>query len=203
MIVKFEKFDVSPLAFEEVRLSPKDCVLLPRVESGECPLFQLPFLVTYGVPKQSKFFPTDKDRLFVQIVLEGEVLKQFEALDEVLGSDAMKTDLFGFNSGGSYQYQPIVKDALRGKCMKVKLQTSHETGNITTIVDSDGVTFEDFETLQGFEKHVPYNSTVKTIIKFVKIWNINKKYGATFKLVRIGVEQKAQTTEIKTVCFVD
>ena len=51
----------------------RDSVLLPRVGSGECPLFQLPYLVTLGVPKQGKLFPTDKDRLFVQLVLEGEV----------------------------------------------------------------------------------------------------------------------------------
>jgi hypothetical protein len=203
MVSKFEKFDVSSLGFEEVRLSPKDCVLLPRVESGECPLFQLPFLVTYGVPKQSKFFPTDKDRLFVQIVLEGDVLKQFKAMDESLGSEVMRNQLFGFNTGPNYQYQPIIKEGPRGNHMKVKLQTNHETGNITTIVDSDGVTFEDFETLQGFEKHVPCNSTVKTILKMVKLWNINKKYGATFKLVRIGVQTKAPEPETKTIDFVD
>ena len=203
MIVKFEKFDVSSLAFEEVRLSPKDCVLLPRVESGECPLFQLPFLTTFGVPRQSKFFPTDKDRLFVQIVLEGDVLKQFKAMDEILGSEVMKNQLLGFNTGPSYQYQPIVKDGPQGIYLKVKLQTSHETGNITTIVDSDGVSFADFETLQGFQKHVPYNSTVKTILKLVKLWNINKTYGATFKLVRIGVQTKAPEPETKTIDFVD
>jgi len=70
-------------------------------------------------------------------------------------------------------------------------------------VDSDGVSFTDFETLQGFQKHVPYNSTVKTILKLVKIWNINKKYGATFKLVRMGVQTKAPEPETKTVDFVD
>ena len=203
MIVKFEKFDVSSLAFEEVRLSPKDCVLLPRVESGECPLFQLPFLTTFGVPRQSKFFPTDKDRLFIQLVLQGDVLKQFKAMDEILGSEVMKHQLFGFNTGPSYQYNPIVKDGPQGIYLKVKLQTSHETGNITTIVDSDGVSFADFETLQGFQNHVPYNSTVKTILKLVKLWNINKKYGATFKLVRIGVQTKAPEPETKTIDFVD
>jgi len=128
MIVKFEKFDVSSLVFEEVRLSPKDCVLLPRVESGECPLLQLPFLTTFGVPRQSKFFPTDKDRLFVQLVLAGDVLKQFKAMDEILGSEVMRNQLFGFNTGPSYQYQPIVKDGPQGIYLKVKLQTSHETG---------------------------------------------------------------------------
>jgi hypothetical protein len=199
MVEKFEKFELAGLSFEAVRVSSTDTVLMPK----ECPLFQLPFLVTYGVPKKSKFFPTDKDRLFVPMVLGGEVWEMFKTLDEKLGSEEMKTELFGFNSGGGFQYAPIVKEGPKGAYMKVKLQTSHETGNITTIVDSDGVTFEDFETLQGFEKHVPYNSKVKTIIKLVKIWTINKKYGATFKLVRIGVEQKAPETEIKTVCFVD
>ena len=203
MVIKFEEFDVSALSFEQVKVSPKDTVLLPRVDSGECPLFQLPWLVTFGVPKQSKFFETDKDRLFVQIVLEGDVLEKFRALDEILWAEQMKTDLFGFNSGPSYQYQPIVKEGPKGEYMKIKLQTNRETGNITSTVVSEGIFFQDFITLQGFEKHVPYKSTVRTIIKLVKIWSVNKKYGATFKLVRIGVQAKEPETETKVIDFVD
>jgi hypothetical protein len=135
--------------------------------------------------------------------LGGEVLEVFKTIDEKLGSEEMKTELFGFNSGGGFQYAPIVKEGPKGAYMKVKLQTNHENGNITTVVDSDGVTFEDFETLQGFQKHVPYNSTVKTILKRVKLWNINKRYGATSKLVRIGVQTKAPEPETKTIDFVD
>ena len=200
MIIKFEKFEVSSLSFEQVKVSPKDTVLLPRVDSGECPLFQLPCLVTWGVPKQSKFFATDKDRLFIQIVLEGEVLEKFRALDELLWGQQMQHDLFG---SGGFEYQPIVKEGPKGEHIKVKLQTDHETGNITTFVVSEGVVYEDFKTLQGFEKHVPYKSTVRTIIKLVKIWSVNKKYGATFKLVRIGVQAKEPETETKVVDFID
>ena len=205
MVIKFEQFDVSSLGFEQVKVSPKDTVLLPRVQSGECPLFQLPWCVSFGVPRQSKFFPTDKDRLFIQVALEGDVLKQFQTLADLLGSETMRNELFGFNTGPSYQYQPVVKQGPKGEHMKLKLQTNHETGSITTTVVSNGEVFEGFETLQGFEKQVPYNSTVRTIIKLVKLWSINKKYGATFKLVRIGVQPKepATETETKPVDFVD
>ena len=53
MVIKFEQFDVSSLGFEQVKVSPKDTVLLPRVQSGECPLFQLLWCVSFGVPKLS------------------------------------------------------------------------------------------------------------------------------------------------------
>ena len=186
MVSKFEKFDVSSLSFEEVQVSLRDSVLLPRVGSGECPLFQLPYLVTLGVPKQGKFFPTDKDRLFVQLVLEGDVLGNFRALDEFLGSEAFKLKLFGAQ-GASYEYSPIVKQGPRGEHMKIKLQTNRENGKITTAICTTDGDLDDVETLQGFEKRVPYNSNIRTIIKLVKVWTINKKYGATFKLVRAGV----------------
>ena len=186
MVSKFEKFDVSSLSFEEVQVSLRDSVLLPRVGSGECPLFQLPYLVTLGVPKQGKFFPTDKDRLFVQLVLEGDVLHNFKLLDELLWSEAFKTKLFGAQ-GGTYEYSPIVKQGPRGEHMKIKLQTNHESDKITTKVCTVDGDFDDVETLQGFENRVPYKSTIRTIIKLVKVWTVNKKYGVTFKLVRAGV----------------
>ena len=71
--------------------------------------------------------------------------------------------------------------------MKIKLQTNHENGKLTTKVCTTDGDFDDVDTLQGFEKRVPYNSTIRTIIKLVKVWTINKKYGVTFKLVRAGV----------------
>ena len=176
MVSKFEKFDVLSLSFEEVQVSLRDSVLLPRVGSGECPLFQLPYLVTLGVSKLGKFFPTEKDRLFVQLVLEGEVLGNFKALDEFLGSEAFKLKLFGAQ-GASYEYSPIVKQGPRGEHMKIKLQTNHENGKISTKVCTTEGDFDDVDTLQGFEKRVPYNSTIRTIIKLVKAWTINKNTG--------------------------
>ena len=164
MVSKFEKFDVLSLSFEEVQVSLRDSVLLPRVGSGECPLFQLPYLVTLGVPKQGKFFPTEKDRLFVQLVLEGEVLGNSKALDEFLGSEAFKLKLFGAQ-GASYEYSPIVKQGPKGEHMKIKLQTNHETGSITTTERSNYLLFFYYQFLVQNKKRLKMVSS--RLIKMV------------------------------------
>ena len=136
MVVKFEEFDISSLSFEKVQLDKKD-VYLPRVNSGDCPLFQLPVLNCHGTPTPGPFFPTDKDRMFIQLVLEGEVLEQFRRLDEFLGSQQVQQNLFGSDG---FEYQPIVKPSKRGSLLKVKLLSDHTTGDIMTITDSPSET---------------------------------------------------------------
>ena len=203
MVVKFIEFDVSSLRFEQVNVSPKDSILLPRVGSGECPYFQLPWLSCFGVPKQSKYFPTDKDRLFVQIPLEGKLLDQFKALDKIMSSEVMKMKMFGFNTGDNHQYQPLVKESARGEFMKVKLLTNYETGNIETGVIVNDADVGDIGSLLEFEKHVHYNSKVRMIVKFVKVWVVNKKFGITVKAVRIGVEETSEPRTNNQIDFID
>ena len=41
--------------------------------------------------------------------------------------------------------------------------------------------------VDDFALAVPLNSEVICIIKFVKVWVVNKKYGLTIKLVRVNV----------------
>ena len=203
MVLKFTEFNVESLSFEQVKVSPNNFLLLPRVNSGECPLFQLPWLVTFGCPKPSKYFPTDKDRLFVQIPLVGELLDNFKALDKLMSSEVMKMRLFGFNTGDDHQYQPIVKVSTRGEYMKVKLVTNFETGNIETCVIVNDADVGSFESLMEFEKHVHYNSKVRMIVKLVKVWVINKKFGVTFRAVRIGVEETSETETTNHIDFID
>ena len=177
MIEKFLQFNCSTLGWKKVNVSRGEAVILPTVDSGECPFFQLPSvsLSFYGIPKQSKFYPAIKDRLFIQLPVQGELLDTFKELDEIMNSECMKTGLFGDNSG--HQYTPIVKIGSRGEFVKIKLETDYETGDIETCLVKNGVVISGTETLPEFEQHIPNNSDVRTIMKLVRVWQLNKTFG--------------------------
>ena len=80
MIKHFQQIDFSTLSFEKVQVSSSESVILPRVDSKDCPFLQLPWveLAYYGIPKASKYFPTDKGRTFIQIPIHGELLQKFK-----------------------------------------------------------------------------------------------------------------------------
>ena len=202
MIAKFKQFDTSTLEFEKVNVR-SDTVILPRVLSGECPLFQLPKidLNCYGIPKQSKYYPAIKDRLFIQLPLHGELLNKMRELDNFMSSECMKSDLFGDNS--DYQYFPSVKIGSRGEYVKIKLETDYKTGDILTCLTHEGLVMSGIETLPEFEKHIPFNSKVKCIIKLVRVWQLNKKYGVTFKLLKVAVDlPKHETIDLEALDFI-
>jgi hypothetical protein len=203
MIAKFKQFDTSTLEFEKVNVR-SDTVILPRVLSGECPLFQLPKidLNCYGIPKQSKYYPAIKDRLFIQLPLHGELLNKMRELDNFMSSECMKSDLFGDNS--DYQYFPSVKIGSRGEYVKIKLETDYKTGDIETCLVKNGVVMSGTESLPEFEQQIPYNSKVKAIIKLVRVWQINNKYGVTFKLQKVSVEhQELEPVNLEALQFID
>jgi hypothetical protein len=204
MIKHFQQFEVSTLEFEKVSLG-KESVILPRVNSSDCPLFQLPSveLTCYGMPKPSKYFPTDKDRMFIQIPIQGELLDKFKELDEHMNSMNSRVRLAS-QSLYNHTYQPIIKEGIRGPYIKLKLQTDYETGNIETIILKDGEIMTDTETMIGFEKHIKLKSSLKTIIKLSKVWAMNKKYGLTFKLIRVAVDEpKQETINLNSLDFLD
>jgi hypothetical protein len=195
MAIKLEVFEVSNLKFEEVKLSSNKSLRLPRYNGGNVPDIKLPSVVITqnGVPRISKYFPTDKDRMFLQLPLEGDLLQRFRALDHHLSTNEFKQRLF---KSEDYSYSPLVKNGVKGEYIKLKLQTDFETGDIETMVwksrkNEDGSTSRDgnpfvCSTLDEFSNVVRVGSTVLCIIKFVKIWMINKQYGLTVKLMKVN-----------------
>ena len=198
MIRHFEQFQVSTLEFEKINVSRGDSVILPRVDCKDCPFFQFPWLelAHYGIPKASKFFPTDKDRSFIQIPIQGELLAKFRELDNYLSSDEFKTKVATQSLGPFFlqnqTYSPIIKEGKYGEYIKVKLNTNYNTGEIETLIVKNGETMSDTETLQEFEKHIKRKSNIKTMLKLSKLWQMNKRYGITFKLIRIAVDEKVE-----------
>ena len=195
--IKLKDLEVSNLTFEEVKI--KNGILrLPRIDDKDIPQIIIPriYLNTHGVPKLGKYFKTDKDRMFLQLPLEGDVLKQFELIDYCLSTNEMKQKLFK-EPGNSYEYSPIVKQGTRGPYMKVKLECEYETGNIETIVWqsqklSDGTIQTndsplEIDDLDDFASAFPMGSSVVCAVRFVKLWCVDKKYGLTMKLVKANV----------------
>ena len=150
----------------------------------------------YGIPKASKFFPTDKDRSFIQIPIQGELLAKFRELDNYLSSDEFKSKVATQSLGPFFlqnqTYSPIIKEGKYGEYIKVKLNTNYNTGEIETLIVKNGETMSDTETLQEFEKHIKRKSNIKTMLKLSKLWQMNKKNGITFKLIRIAVDEKVE-----------
>ena len=74
MALKLEDLEVSSLKFEEVKLSMNKSVMLPKYKGENVPNIRLPNVVItqFGVPRIGKFFPTDKDRMFLQLPIEGD-----------------------------------------------------------------------------------------------------------------------------------
>jgi len=198
MTVKFGEFDVSALSFEEVQLSKNKTVLLPKYDGVDCPKLRLPEieLTHYGVPKISQYFKTDKDRCFLQLPVSGDLAESFTAFDKFLGSNEMKHRLFK-QPGDIYTYSPLLKSGSRGSYVKLKLETDYETDEIETFVfcshRSDNGKIQrdpapmDVTSVDSFASVVVLNSTVVCVIRIVKIWVIDKRYGVTIKLVRINV----------------
>ena len=114
-------------------------------------------------------------------------------LDAHLANNEFKQKLFKSND---YVYSPLVKNGMKGNYIKLKLQTDHETGDIETMVwrshkHEDGRIEREsspviISTLDEFSSVVGLGSTVLCIVKFVKIWMINRQYGLTMKLVKVN-----------------
>jgi hypothetical protein len=185
--VKFEKLDVSKLVFEEVTLPNKKTILLPRIDGKEIPNIILPRieLTHYGIPKLGQFYKTDQDRMFIKLPIEGELLERFALVDHYL------------EKNGLGEYSPLVKYGSLGPYVKIKLETDYQTGQIETIFwesekHSDGVITRHpeplgFENLDDLASMVCRGASIVGVIRFVKLWCVNKKYGLTIKLVKANV----------------
>lgn len=194
MIQLFERFNTQELEFNKVSLGTES-VILPT----DCPYLQLPWieLQCYGIPKISKYFPTNKDRMFIQIPIQNELLEKFEELDRHMNSK--QTDIFGHQL---FTYLPLVKEGNRGKYIKVKLQTNFDSGDIETIIVQNGETIFAKELVE-FEKYIKNKTKIKTIFKISKVWLMNKKFGITLKLIKIAVEEpKQETIDLDALDFI-
>ncbi len=105
--IKFEKFNVNDLRFEQVKLANKNTLILPRYNGQEVPSIILPRieLKHYGVPRLGQYFKTDKDRQFIQLPIEGETLARFELLDSYMRSNTTLMSIMN-----ATEYSPIVKN---------------------------------------------------------------------------------------------
>ena len=206
MARKFEELEVSKFTFETITLNNKS-IILPKLEGErEVPLIRWPntLLSHYGVPKVGQYFKTDSDRMFLQLPVNDELIAQLNILDEHLGNNAMKQHLFKA-PGNTYEYSPLLRYSSKGPYIKFKLEKDYESGDIETLVwhsqrwPNSGIfptlpadikhtqSLIEINSVDEFSEAVPMNSNVMCLIRFVKIWVVNKKYGLTVKLIEINV----------------
>ena len=195
--MKLEELVVSKFSIEEVTLNNKT-IILPKLEGKTLPDLKLPniSLSHYGVPKIGQYFKTDNDRMFIQLPVDENLIPHLNTLDEYLGSNTMKQQLFKA-PGNTYEYSPILKYGSKGPYIKLKLETDYATSAIETLVWHSqrltnssiyrNTTPMEINNVDDFALAVPLNSEVICVIKFVKVWVVNKKYGLTIKLVRVNV----------------
>jgi len=194
MAITFDKLQVENISFEQVKLPNNETITLPRLNTKEMPHIRLPTiqLTCYGVPKLGKFFKTDKDRQFLQLPIQQEVLARFELLDSLM---RFNTELQ--NTLHAYQYVPLVRQGSQGPYIKLKLETDYETGDIETVLfravkRADGTIQTDHidaDTMDEFAAVFPLNCSVNCEIRLVRVWTVQKTYGITLKLVRANVLQ--------------
>ena len=197
MSITLDKFHVNTIGFEQVKLPNNTTIILPRLNSKEMPRVRLPRieLTCYGVPRLGQYFKTDKDRQFIQLPITGETLAKFQLIDNLIQcNSALKEVCVGF------EYSPIVKQGKQGPYIKLKLETDHETGDITTQLwisekQADGNIETEpvsVDNMDEFASVFPLNCSVNCEIRFVSLWCINKRFGLTIKLTKANVLQPAK-----------
>jgi hypothetical protein len=74
--------------------------------------------------------------------------------------------------------------------------------DIKTKMLVNGEVATDVSTLPLFEYQLPYNSNIAMIIKLVKVWTMNKRFGLTIKAIKVSDKQPEQPKETE-VDFLD
>ena len=226
----FSAFQPAKLNFtelEENQRSKGQRIAYPRYDELDGPLLvQFPWfhIDCMGVPSVCEYYPDDSKRDFVKIPLNQDIpeVKQLtetlQALDQRLGSNAMREKLMG-DKANKYEYQPIIrvqdeqpqkKDSKYPRpsypfYMKLKLDTTYPDYKVKTPVflsepkEVNGKqtrerTKVEINTIDEMAKQV-WLSKIRPIVRPVKLWAqpANKKgasYGVTFKVVRLEVEPK-------------
>lgn len=177
-----------------------------------------------GVPSLGEFYETDKDRAFMKFPIDLEsaeitqVWDELNALDSRMSSKETREALFGAK-GKKYKYVPLCKTPdEKTPFIKFKIDLSWPDGDVKTkvyssemvnVLDEDDNQVLDDEgnpvmkrqrtdlevsTVTEFAQHVKYMSTVRLIVRPVKLWAQSSKlpepnYGIIFKLFKVEVEK--------------
>ena len=102
-----------------------------------------------------------------------------------------------FGTTNNCEYSPLVTYGAKGPYIKVKLETDFDSDAIETVVwfsekQDDGTIVRmseplEFPSLAEVATAFKFNSSVLCVIRFVKVWCINQKYGLTMTLVKANV----------------
>ena len=184
---------------EEVKIGLKaTSPIKPTYGAMNLPCLQLPWvtLSTFGVPPKGQYTKEDKQRMFIKVPIEekSDLYAQLSALDAKMKYHIIMTsnlDIFG--SGNMYEYEPLLKYSEKhGKAyIKLKLDTSYPEDEILTEVwfAGNGPKHQcQFDNIDDFALCVPFKSDIRMIVKVVKLWVINKRYGLTIKVKKIEVK---------------
>ena len=212
MTIKISDLKLEPLNFEEVKIGLKATPFVkPIYGTKDLPCLQFPWLTlsSFGVPPKGQYTKKDKQRMFIKVPIEEktDLYAQLIALDLKMKYHIIMTsnlDIFG--SGNMYDYEPILKFSTKhGKpYIKLKLDTSYPEDLILTEVwhSGEGIKAQcQFDNIDDFALCVPFKSDIRMIVKVVKLWVVNKRYGLTIKVKKIEV--KPLETKAYQIDFID
>lgn len=178
----------------------------------------------YGIPRESQYAKTDKDRSYIKLPYDTEqesceeIFKMFEQIDNYMikNKDKIFTGKLEGKLSKLYDYTPIVrtpqeivnlddeedeesnkKSTERPKYAKIKMNTDWETNEVKTIVFAreDGVPIkQEVKTVTEFANILTWNSTAQFVISCSKIW-IGKSADKTGRR-QYGVSFKIEQAEI-------
>ena len=201
----------------------------PKLGANSDLIIQLPWIkITQGgIPRIDKYHADDSKRGYIKLPLDQSIpeIKEFSdmlrSIDAVLGSSENKQMWFG-SQANKYEYTslfriPEEEDPEESKTkknqgpklpyMKVKLDTTYPENHVKTVifksVMKDGKRerslVDDITDIDSLCKTVSYMSTVRPIIRPVKLWsasNKTKSYGLSFKVLKMEVEPSEKSTSI-------
>jgi hypothetical protein len=205
--MKIADLNLEMLNFSEVKLGKATTLIKPIYGIDDLPCLQLPWLTlsSFGVPPKGEYTKEDKQRMFIKVPIEedSDLYKQLTRIDDKVKHHIITTNnsnLFNAN------YDHLVKysEKLGKPYIKVKLDTSYPENQILTEVwhSGDGTKAQcQFDNIDDFALCVPFKSDIRMIVKVVKLWVINNKYGLTIKLKKIEV--KPLESYAKQIDFID
>ena len=227
LTTKFTDFEAKRLTFtdlEENERSKGQLIAYPRYDhptlgDGSALFLQAPWMeiFTYGIPSLGEYYSDDSQRAFIKIPIDMKnpevelMVKEFQKVDEELGSDEFMQRSFG-KKASKYKYQPIIRESqeddegnVKPAYMKLKLDTSWPDGNVKTelykseLVDKKRVReLVSATTVTEVAKYLSYMTKYKPIFRPVKMWAQNQKmpkpeYGVVFKLLKVEFEPNSST----------
>lgn len=193
----------------------------PSLGENQPLMLQMPWikLDAYGIPREGEYYKSDYERAFVKTPVRAEdegsevaaFAEKLKEIDELYGSDDMKKKLFG-KKAKKYKYTPILRfpeideddenaDKKPPYC-KLKLDLSWPDNEVKTQIynsvldpDTDKRKRNKVEcsTVDDVSENVRYLSTVRFIIRPIKMWAQPAKkadpgYGIIWKIIKAEVQ---------------